>query len=82
MVNRTQSVDETALVSLLDELAILSQAAKNVREKLLKITPVKYGSSLWWEKADKEAMEQIKAGRGTLISNKKELNSFFRKFGV
>ena len=76
MVNRSQSLDESTMVSLLNELAILSQAAKNVREKLLKIVPVKYGSGLWWEKSDKEAIEQIKRGNYTTVKNEEELKKF------
>ena len=73
---RSQSLDESILVSLLNELAVLSEAAKNVREKLLKIITVKYGSDLWWEKSDKEAMEEIKAGKGISFSNIKELKQY------
>ncbi len=76
MVNQTQSLDDSAMVSLLNELATLSQAAKNVREKLLKIVPVKYGSDLWWEKSDKEAIEEIKAGKGISFNNIKELKEY------
>lgn len=64
MVNQTKILKETTVISLLDDLEALSQAAKNVREKLLKIFPAKYGSDLWWEKSDKEALESIKQGRG------------------
>ncbi|MBI5465016.1 hypothetical protein HY946_00200 [Candidatus Gottesmanbacteria bacterium] len=74
--SRSQSLDASTLVSLLNELAVLSEAAKNVREKLLKIIPVQYGSDLWWEKSDKEAMEEIKAGRGISFNNIKELKQY------
>lgn len=76
MVNRTQSIDESTILSLINELAVLSQAAKNVREKLLKIVPAKYGSDLWWEKSDKEANEQVKRGNYTTVKNEEELKKF------
>ena len=76
MVNRTQFIDESTLISLINELAVLSQAAKNVREKLLKIVPVKYGSDLWWDKSDKEAMDQIKNGKGISFNNINELKQY------
>ncbi len=76
MANRTQSIDESTIISLINELAVLSQAAKNVREKLLKIVPVKYGSDLWWDKSDKEAMDQIKNGKGISFNNIKDLQKY------
>lgn len=77
MVNRTQSLNEATMVSLLDELAVLSQAAKNVREKLLKIVPVKYGSDLWWEKETEKSLEDYKQGRYVVLKKKEDIDKFF-----
>ena len=73
MVNRTKSLDESTMVSLLSELATLSQAAKNVREKLLKIVPVKYGSDLWWEKEEKKGLQEYKEGKFKTFASVKDL---------
>lgn len=72
MANYAQT-QQTTLVSLLEELDALSKAARSVREKLLKIAPVKYGSDLWWEKSDQEALEQIKRGEGVTATTEAEL---------
>ncbi len=64
MSNHTKTLNETAIISLLKELDSLAKTVKSVRDKLLKVFPSKYGSDLWWEKSDKEAIEGIKAGRG------------------
>lgn len=51
----------------------------NLRKRLLKILPEKalqYGSDLWWEKSDEEAIESIKKGRGMVIHNSRELKKF------
>ena len=36
-----------------------------------------YGSDDWWNWSDKQAKQDIKAGRTTIIKNKKELKAFF-----
>jgi hypothetical protein len=36
-----------------------------------------YGTDAWWEWADQQGMEDVKAGRHTTIRNKKELKEFF-----
>jgi len=64
MSNHLKTLNESAIVSLLNDLEALSRAAKAVREKLLKVLPVKYGSDLWWEKEIEEGIASIKAGKG------------------
>ena len=73
MVNRTQFIDESTLISLINELAVLSQAAKNVREKLLKIVPTIYGSDLWWEKETEKGLQEYKEGKFKTFTSFKSL---------
>ncbi len=73
MTDQTQSANETTMISLLNDLATLSQAAKSVREKLLKIVPVKYGSDLWWEKETEKSLEDYKQGKYKVYNNAKDL---------
>lgn len=73
MANHTQTLDEKSMVSLLEELETLSRAAKNVREKLLKVFPARYGSDLWWEKETRESLEEIKKGKFKSFSSVNEL---------
>jgi len=42
----------------------MRKALDKLQEKLLKLLPVSYGSGLWWEKSDKEAIEAIGKGKG------------------
>lgn len=36
----------------------------HLREKMVTFLPAKYGSNLWWEKSNHEAVESITNGRG------------------
>ncbi len=76
MSNHTKSLNETAIISLLHDLDTLGKAVRKVKDGLLRIFPAKYGSDLWWEKSDEEAIRQIKAGKGITIKNKEELQKF------
>lgn len=77
MSNYTKSLNETTLLSLLKELDSLSKAVQSLKEKVLKLMPAKYGSDLWWEKSNEEAIEQIRNGKGVVIKNQEELKRFF-----
>lgn len=79
MSNHTQSVNESTFISLINDLQNLSIAAKKVREKLLILSPSKYGSDLWWEKSDNEATENIKAGHGKKFNNYEEAIKYLSK---
>lgn len=79
MSNNTHSINDSTIVSLLDDLQNLSIAAKRVREKLLKLMPEKYGSDLWWEKSDNEAIEDIKAGHGKKFKSYEEAIRYLSK---
>lgn len=49
---------------------------ENLKTHILRLIPenvIPYGSKLWWEKAELEADEDIKAERYTTYNNAKEL---------
>ena len=67
---------------LYSELIIMREQINKLIDKVLAVLPPKYGSDAWWEKSDREAVKQLKAGKGTTIHNKNELDAFFRKLGA
>lgn len=68
----TKTINE--IFSRLDEL---TKAVKKISAKLFEKEPP-YGSDEWWEWSDEKALKEIKAGKGTKIRNKKELDAFFK----
>lgn len=79
MSNHIKTFNESMVISLLNDLEMLSVAAKGVREKLLKVFPARYGSDLWWEKSDEEAIESIKEGRGEKFKTYEEAVKYLTK---
>ena len=54
------------LVSLLEEIAVYEENLRVLRQKILMALPepfFKYGSKLWWERAEYQADEDIREGR-------------------
>lgn len=66
---------------ILERLDALTKEVKAIKVKLFKKEPL-YGSDEWWEWSDKEALKEIKAGKGTKIHSKKELNVFFENLST
>lgn len=67
MSNHTATIDSKTVKSLLDEMEYYRRGLAELRKKLLLVLPEKlfsYGSDLWWEKSDEEALKSIKAGKG------------------
>lgn len=58
------SLDASTTFTILNELGKLVRSIEETRRKIMKVIPAKYGSSLWWEKSDNEALESIRQGRG------------------
>lgn len=76
MSNNTTTIDSKTIKTLLEEMEYYRRGLTNLRKKLLRIIPegmVSYGSDLWWEKSDEEATTSIKAGKGIVIRNRKDL---------
>ena len=53
----------------------IQKEVAEIKEKVATLEPA-YGSEAWWEKEHREAKEDVKAGRYTTVSSKKELNSY------
>lgn len=68
------TVDEKIIKNILATLQELKTEVVSLREKVEQEPP--YGSKAWWEWSDKKAQEDIKAGRYTVVRNKKELHQF------
>ncbi len=58
------------------EIISLEKALARLKEKFLKLMPVKYGSDTWWDKMDREALAQINNGEYTHVKDKKGLRNF------
>ena len=79
MSNHLATVDNKTIKALFDEIEFYRKGLVNLRKKLLKVIPeemLSYGSDLWWEKSDEEAIRSIKQGKGTVIRNRNELKKF------
>ena len=74
MANRsTITIDTKTAENILEEIEAVGQSLEVLRKKILKLLPAKYGSDAWWEKAELEADEDIKAGRYTTYTNVENL---------
>ena len=58
------------------EIMVLQKAVEKLKEKVLAAMPMKYGSEAWWEKNNKEALEQIERGEFIEVHNNKELKKY------
>ena len=76
-MNQTVTVSSKTMQTVLERLDALTKEVKIIKAKLFEKEP-EYGSNEWWEWSDKKALQEIKAGKGTKIHNKKELNAFFK----
>ena len=76
-MNQAITVSSKTIEDILAHLNALTKEVKEIKAKLFQKEPL-YGSDEWWEWSDKEALKEIKAGKGTKIHNKKELNAFFK----
>lgn len=76
-MNQTITISPKTIEEILTRLDNLTKEVKAIKTKLSEEEPL-YGSDEWWEWSDKKALEEIKAGKGIKIHNKKELNAFFK----
>jgi len=75
---QTVTISTKTIDKILTRLDELTKEIRAIKERLLAERPL-YGSNAWWEKEIKEAQQEIKEGKGTVIHNKKDLNSFFKR---
>ena len=71
-MNGKTLTSDTAYLSFLDDLTLLSEAAVRVREKLLLLVPVREGSYLHLVQETTRAIEESKTGKGTVFANAQE----------
>jgi hypothetical protein len=73
MANNTSTItiDAKTAEAFFLEIEAVEKALAALREKIIRFFPAKYGSRLWWEKSDKEALEGISRGRGIRFDNAK-----------
>lgn len=69
------TVSPKTIEEILNRLDLLTREVKAIKARLFEKEPP-YGSEAWWEWSDVKALEDIKEGRYTKISNKKELTAF------
>jgi len=71
-MNGKTLISDTAYLSFLDDLTLLSEAAVRVREKLLLLVPAKVGSYFHLVQETTRAIEESKIGKGTVFENAQE----------
>ncbi len=76
-MNQAITVTPKTIEQILTRLDTLTKEVKTMKARLFGEEPP-YGSDAWWEWSDKKAIEEIKAGKGIKIHNKKELDTFFK----
>ena len=58
------------------ELISMRNQIDKLIDKILSLIPPKYGSDAWWEKSDREALKQLKEGKGKTFNNVEELEKY------
>ncbi|MEK7558757.1 MAG: hypothetical protein AAB521_00455 [Patescibacteria group bacterium] len=76
-MNQAITVSPKTIEEILARLDKLTREIKVIKTKLFEKEP-HYGSDAWWEWSDEKALKEIKAGKGIKITNKKELDAFFK----
>lgn len=77
LMNQTITISSKTIEEVLARLDKLAKEVKAIKTKLFEEEPP-YGSDAWWEWSDKKALGEVRRGEGTKISNKKELDAFFK----
>lgn len=70
---RALQIDSETMKSLVEDLAKASSFLEELRRKIILSLPVKYGTDLWWEKSDLEAMKKIAKGSGIRFETAEEV---------
>jgi hypothetical protein len=61
---QAKTINTKTAESLYRQIQVMGLILEDLRKKVAKLLPAGYGSDLWWEKSDEEAIASIKAGRG------------------
>lgn len=70
-MNQAITVSAKAIEEILANLNILTKEIKEIKARLFEKEPP-YGSNEWWEWSDKEALKEIKAGKGIKFNSAEE----------
>ena len=70
--NPTVTIDARTAEALFLEIERISKALTGLKKKIIKLFPVGYGSSLWWERSIRNGIESIKSGKGKKFENYKD----------
>ncbi|MCL5746959.1 MAG: hypothetical protein M1277_01610 [Patescibacteria group bacterium] len=76
MSDRSIRIDAKTAEGIFVQIGEMEQKLKLLKKQLAKLLPPRYGSEEWWKKAEREADEDIKAGRYTTLKTEEELQSF------
>lgn len=79
MANSDISFSTTSLAALERQILKTAKVLDELRRKLILSMPAKYGSDLWWEKANLEAEEDIRCGRISSFRNANELVKYLHQ---
>lgn len=63
MANTTVPISSSSLAALEKQILKTAKVLEELRKKLVLSMPARYGSSLWWEKEEILADEELNAGR-------------------
>lgn len=67
----TVTIEAKTVQAILSELKSLRADVQTIKKKLLEKEP-SYGSDEWWEASDKEALKELRAGKGIKFSSAEE----------
>lgn len=74
-MNQPTTVSQKTIEEILTRLDRLTREIKAIKTKLFEEEPP-YGSDEWWKWSDEKALRDIKEGKYTKVSNRKELTAF------
>ncbi len=74
-MNQAITVSPKTIEEILARLDKLTREIRVIKTKLFEEEP-RYGSDEWWKWSDEKALKEIKEGKYTKVSNKKELTAF------
>lgn len=63
MSNNTVTISKVSLSALEKQVLKTAKVLEELRKKLLLSMPARYGSSLWWEKEEISADDEIHTGK-------------------
>ena len=70
-MNQVITVSSKTIEEILVHLNTLTKEVKEIKTKLFGKEP-EYGSDEWWKWSDKEALKEIRAGKGVKFNTAKE----------